>query len=582
MSCRTGKNCRSGTAVRKRKRFGCAGTAVSGRCVGEKEDCAGGEAEAEESGGIGVTSGEGGIGFPEPGPITAEEETGEPVPVESLCQVVFLGMHDSLDPQTTDPRYARYMQNVYSLDSRMGTRIVGRPGFVQTGTQLGGAGARRVQGIYQFTKINGTEYTVAIVGGKFYTYNWGTDTWTEDTPGAATISTTATCYFTTFADVLVVSDGTNTPWKWDGTNDTVLSNAPVIYGQPVVYYAKLFGIKNTERSTIVWSEENDPTTGYEAGGYNNAWTLGQTEQEPLFVLIPSNEALFYLRARSIGAIRGAVNDDFINSATREGISTSIGSKSPNGIAIGQETACFMDSDNQVHTLNITSGNLDTNIWPKLRETISGWDETQTGDSRAVYDPTTGLFLVGAVADGGTECNRYVAIDSETYEVQGVWTGWTSTAMAVVKNASGQPVIMHGTENGYIYVHGLPSGSTWNDQNNATDGGTAAIAHEVKGSILGSSMFQEKRFHRWDVLIWLETANSSSLSLSYRTQRGTATAQTKSASLASYPNEYHISVGLLGAGRWIEPRITHSSGSERFGLERWCVQATPYSVEPDVP
>ena len=28
--------------------------------------------------------------------------------------------------------------------------------------------------VYQFTKLAGTEYTVAIVGGKFYTFNWGT------------------------------------------------------------------------------------------------------------------------------------------------------------------------------------------------------------------------------------------------------------------------------------------------------------------------------------------------------------------------------------------------------------------------
>lgn len=119
------------------------------------------------------------------------------MPAEALCQTVFLGMHDSQDPQTADPKYAKYLQNVYSLDSQMGTRIVGRPGFIQTGTQLGSGGNRRVQGIYQFTKIDGTEYTVAIVGGKFYKYTWGTDTWTEDTPGAATISTSATCYFTT-------------------------------------------------------------------------------------------------------------------------------------------------------------------------------------------------------------------------------------------------------------------------------------------------------------------------------------------------------------------------------------------------
>lgn len=521
----------------------------------------------------------GGYGIVEFQSVTPGPEA-DVVPAEPLCQTVFMGMHDSQDAQTADPKYAKYLQNTYALDSEMGTRIVGRPGFIQTGSQLGAGGARRVQGIYQFTKIDGTEYTVAIVGGKFYKYTWATDTWTEDTPGAATISTTAPCYFTTFADVLIVSDGVNTPWKYDGTDDTVLTNCPVLYGPPRVYYAKLFGVKNTERSTIVWSVENDPTTGYEAGGYNDAWTLGQTDQDPIYVLIPSNEALYYLRSRSIGAVRGAVDADFQNSGTREGVSTSVGTKSPDGVCIGDDTAYFMDADNRIMALDLHAGRLDDKIWVKLQETYGGWDETKADKNRSCFDPITGLALVGAVNDGDTECSRYVALDTTTHEPQGIWQGWTATAMATVRNASGQPVIMHGTANGYIYVHGLPDGTTWNDRNNAADGGTLAISHDVKGAILGSTIYEEKRFLRWDVLTWAET--DMALTLQYTTQRGTPSSQSKTISTTGYPKEYHVSVGLSGAGRWIVPEITHSNGSERFGLERWCVQATPYSVEPDVP
>lgn len=560
--------CRTGSSVDTPRTFGCSGSTLSGRCLG------GGGAVGEPPGGFGI------VAFKEEAIAPQPEQVGEPIVADALCQTVFMGMHDSQDAQTADPKYALYLQNTYALDSGMGTRIIGRPGFVQTGTQLGDSGHRRVQGIYQFTKLDGTEYTCAIVGGKFYKYTWGTDTWTEDTPGSATISQTAGCYFTTFADVLIVSDGVNTPWQYDGSTDTVLTNCPVLYGPPRVYYAKLFGVKNSERSTIVWSIENDPTTGYEAGGYNDAWTLGQTDQDPIYVLIPSNEALYYLRSRSIGAVRGAVDADFQNSGTREGVSTSIGTKSPDGVCVGDNTAYFMDADNRIMALDLSSGRLDDKIWVKLQETYGGWDETKASLGRACFDPITGLALVGVVNDGDSECNRYVVIDTNTHEPQGIWQGWTSTAMATVKNASGQPVIMHGTANGYIYVHGLPDGSTWNDQNNTTDGGTLAISHDVKGSILGSTMYEEKRFLRWDILLWLETANA--LTLQYATQRGTPTAQTKSLSAPASAREYHISAGINGAGRWIVPEITHSNGSEKFGLERWCIQAVPYSVEPDVP
>jgi hypothetical protein len=507
-----------------------------------------------------------------------------PLPSEQLCQLVFKGMRDSEDPQVADPQYAKLLQNVYPIDSGMGARVVGRPGYAVLGAQLGTGATRRVQGFYQFTKLNGTEYTICIAGGKFYVLTWGTSTWTEDTPAAATISTTAQCYFVTIADKVVISDGVNTPWTWDGAADAVLTNCPVLYGQPTIYYAKLFGIKNTERSTIVWCEEGDPTTGYEAGGYNNAWTLGQTDQDPLFGIRGSNEALYYWRERSIGSIRGAVDADFINSGTQEGVSTTVGTKSPDGIVVGPDDFYFMDADGKPRSLSIGGGRLDDRTWRYLRETIPDFDESKLDKSHAVYDPHKNLVLLGCVLDGSTECDRYVAVDVASGEIAGLWysttAGWTATAMGMVKNASKVPVILHGTDNGYVYLHGLPTGSTWNDAANATDGGTAAISHAVTGSALGATMYVDRKFMRWDISLWCET--DMALTLSYTTQRGTPTAQTKTVDLSSFPVEYHIAIGLNGNGRWIVPSISHSSGSERFGLERWCVRAVTYSTEPGIP
>jgi len=562
MTCRA----KGSAAVAEALPKGCSGSAVSGDCLK----------------GAGIGAGGGGLGVQLP-VQQFDVETPEalmPLESQSLCQLVFKGMRDSEDPQTADPQYAKLIQNAYPIDSGLNARVVGRPGFAQIGAQLGTGSTRRVQGFYQFTKLNGTEYTICIAGGKFYTLNWGTSTWTEDTPSAATISTTATCYFVTLADVVVISDGVNTPWKWDGSTDTLLSNCPVLYGQPTVYYAKLFGIKNTERSTIVWSEENDPTTGYEAGGYNKAWTLGQTDQAPLYAVRGSNEVLYYWRERGIGAIRGAVDDDFQNSGTREGVSTTVGCKSPNGIVVGNDKFYFIDADGRPRSLTVSGGSLDDQTWRYLRETISDFDESKLDKSRAVYDPQTDLVLLGCVLDAATECNRYIALDTASGEIAGIWLGWTSTAMGVVKNASGVPVILHGTDNGNVYLHGLPTGSTWNDISTTADGGTAAISHVVTGSYLGAHMSATRKFLRWDIVTWAET--DMALTLTYTTPRGTPTAQTKTVDLSTFPVEYHIAVGLLGDGRWILPSISHSSGTQRFGLERWCVQAVPYSTEPGVP
>jgi len=574
MTCRA----KGSSPIAKQPRLGCSGSTISARC----------------GGGVGG-SGVAGLEIPKQTFELPTPEALMPQPSESLCQLIFKGMHDSEDPQTADPLYAQLLQNCYPIGAEFGARVVGRPGFSQTGQKLGtvtgafgsgfdsafgGKSGTRVQGIYQYTQLDGTEYTIVIAGGEFYTYNWSTGVFTADTPSSASISSTNTCYFVTINDKVVISDGTNTPWTWDGTTDVVLSNCPVLYGQPTIYYAKLFGIKNTERSTIVWSEEADPTTGYEAGGYNNAWTLGQTDQEPLYAIRGSNEALFYWRERSIGSIRGAVDADFVNSGTREGVSATIGCKSPDGITEGPDAFYFFDADFRPRILDMSSGRLDTATWKRIQETIPDWDEAQLGQSRAVFDPQTNLALLGAISDGSAESDQYLTIDVLSGEIAGLWTGWTATAMGMVKDGNGKPRIMHGTENGYLYAHGLPSGSEWSDDNAPTDGGLRAITHKVTGGHLGAHMYAERKFLRWDINLWMET--DMDLSLYYKTPRGTSTTQTKSVSVSSYPREQHISVGLNGDGRWILPTIEHSVIGQEFGLERWCVRAITYGQEPEIP
>lgn len=514
--------------------------------------------------------------------VPRERESNVPIPSQVEAQVGYRGMNDALDPFTGVKDYAVLIQNAYPLDPERPSRIIGRPGCSQAGAQLGSAGNRRVQGIHQYTKLDGTEYTVAVVGGKFYSYNWGTSTWTEDTPSAATISTSAEVYFVTFADVLIVSDGTNKPWKWDGTDDTVLTNASVMYGQPAVYYAKLFGIKNTERSTLIWSEEADPTTGYEAGGFNNAWTLGQTDQNQIFAIRGTNEALYYFRARSIGAISGAVTTTFTTDGTQEGVSGTVGTSSPDGVVLVKNRLYFVDSLTRPQSLNTFGGGF-AESWRSLRETISGWTSDQTAKYRAVYYEPADLVLLGVVADG-TECDTFVAMSTVNEGIMGIWNGFGNvTAMALVKNGDGDLVVMHGTENGYIYVHGLPSGSQWTDALNATDGGTTAIEHIVDSGFMHSSLGVDQLFDRVDGSFWLET-NISNATFSYTTSRGAPQGQPFHVKAATglMPLERHKAIGLDGQGRWIRPKLTHQNGTDRFGFIGWSVRSVPLRTDPGIP
>src|SRR3989442_776068 len=94
-----------------------------------------------------------------------------------LTQVSFAGMRDSLDPSTAEPRKAILLENVYPSDTFQAAATVGRPGFQQSGTVL--VSGSRVQGIAQFTRLDGTETTVAVCNGGLYTFNWTTRVWTN-------------------------------------------------------------------------------------------------------------------------------------------------------------------------------------------------------------------------------------------------------------------------------------------------------------------------------------------------------------------------------------------------------------------
>lgn len=512
----------------------------------------------------------------------------------------YTGMRDSLDPSTSsDPSKAFLLQNVCPVEQDKPTAFVGRPGCQQAGSQLGGAGARTGQLIYQFTKLSGTEYTVAIVGGKFYTFDWSSRAWTNVvtaanfTTAGITLSSTARCRAITIADKMLVTDGVNTPFLWDGTSGagglTKLTNCPVIYGQPTIYYAKNFVIKNVERRTIDWSEENDATTGYEAGGYNNSWTLGQTDQEALYAVRGSNEAIYYWRARSTGAISGAVTTTFKTDGTREGVSETVGTTSPDAIVDYENQFFFLDADGRPHVL-IPGGGVKP-IWQDLKETLTGLDTTLLSSAVGVFDPTLRLVLFGVAELGQSVPSAILVYNPVLQAPVAVWRGFTFNTFGIVKNASGTPLLMHLSSDGYAYDHGATLSS------DALNAGTQAITHIVESPHLGVDTRVDKRFRRVDTL-FRAASNLTGLSFSYTTPRGLSSSQSATVSgsqsaqwdvaqwdvnvWSSTNIEQHVSVGQNGLGRWIREKITHATASENFGFINQTVEAEAVTDSPRNP
>lgn len=515
-----------------------------------------------------------------------------------------IGLRDALDPQiSSDPKRAFVIENMYPLELDKPSAFVGRPGFDQAGSQLGAANKRAGQLVCQFTKKDGTEYTVGIVGGQgIYTYNWSTEAWSQVvtvanlTTASITLSETARCYAVTFADKLVISDGVNKPFAWDGTAGagglTSLTAASVWYGQPTVYYNKIIAIQNADRTVIEWSEENDPTIGYETAPYSNAWQLIQTATGRLFRVEGTNDALYFFREGSIGKITGAVTPDFQSDGTREGVDETVGTRSPSG-AVSRDGRVFFLSD-RGRPYSIVPGQVGAEPhWEDIHETLRSVDtaSAQLAEAITIYDPSTQLVLFGITERGQSDPSAIIAFNPVLNVPVSVWRGNTFQALAVVKNADGVPVLMHLSADGYAYDHGIPlTGSLWSDKLNA---GTQAIRHTIEGPHIGAGTRDEKRYVRADFLLRAD-GNVTSLSIRHETPYGASTAQTGSLSgsgarydIAIYDTdvyaydtvERHKPFGLNAVGRWLRVRVQHEVVDEVFGFVNGSVEMVPAGDAP---
>ena len=512
----------------------------------------------------------------------------------------YLGMRDSLDPTASVPELARLLRNVYPKEPDLNGRCVGRPGFSQLGAQLGGGGD--VQFLGQFTTLAGVEYTIAIVGGKFYTLNWSNSTWTEVVTAAnfssasITVSSSARFYAVVFANTMVFTDGVNKPWTWTGASGagglTPLTNAAVAFGPLAVYYAKLVMIKNTDRSAIIWSEEAAANTGYEAGGFNNAWTLGQTDQNPLTCVLAANESLYVFRDASITEIFGEVTPDFSSTGTRESVSSTVGTRSPGSVFFVGRNILFADNRGRTHMIRPGGGVVP--LFEDFIENLKRADSTKLDEIEGYLDPTLDLAIMAYEETGASDRSMQLCyhahIGVHAPQASAVFDGYTFTRVGEVKNAAGDARILHGSTDGYVYLHGTTT--TWNDGFNS---GSLDIRHDIHTHFVRYSPQIEAFFDRADLMIEALTDTSLSIRSETNAQLNSTVvaAVTGGAALwdvalwdvdvwAADAVMQHVSVGIFAHGAYCALRISHQSGVERFGFVSGTIRGRPVDRYPLMP
>lgn len=517
-----------------------------------------------------------------------------PQALPPLAAGPFTSLWDGADPTAAPPGAAKVLANVYCAPDGPGAPVVGRPGFGLLGSAaapLGSVGVRTVQFIGEFTSLSGTTRSIAIVGGKFYTVNWGTEVWTETltaahfaaaTGGAVTLSTTARFGAAVLGNQIVFSDGTNTMWMWNGTAGgglTKLVNAPVLLPASMcVYYSKLFGIKATARGTMVWSEERDPATGYDVGGYNNAWDFDVTGTQPLTALAATNESLYVFRAREIASVTGRVNDDFETSGTRAAVSENIGTS---GFVLSTARGVwFCDTDGRPHL--IAPGGGVVPLWQGCAETLQGINRTALGAVCIVPHPEIDAVLIGlplGQASGPSHWLVYRQNGDTLALLVGIWSGWTSQTAGLCLDANGRPTLVHGGDgDGFLYDHGHTDGARWDDTRVITGTEvTTPIAHIVTAHPVRPTVDMDVSWQRWTWLVRavsegpyttrVRVPRGQNAPLSVTITGGTGSrlgvGRTGSFVLAGEVGEGRVVVGLNQTGRWLEPTLSHSEAGQRF-------------------
>lgn len=553
-----------------------------------------------------------------------------------LASGPWVGVRDATDPivspggagEGDGVNYLLSAVNMYLAAGPFGRAWVGRPGIVPLGANTSGGGIWDTiwdtiwgdlwsttapyavlvgggtgQAISTWTKADGTRYTIAICGGRFFTLNWATGVWTEVitaanlTSKSVSLSASSRVALVPFAGVLVVSDGVNTPWTWDGTTGaggvTKLTNAPVFYGPPRVYYAKLCGIKAVERNTWVWSEEAQPNVGYEAGGYNNAWTLGlATNANVLTGMAATNEALIFYRDRSITTVTGALNRDFQTAGTRSSVDETIGTTAPWAVQILSNIVFAPDADARPH--GVVLGADIQRLWKDCEVISREVIRSSLANAQTVRMLATNVALMGVGLSSSTD-DTLMVFDLTTGQYMGYWNGLRMDCLGEVIDDTGNPrVACFGAGTGVPYVFELPSTGTFSDQ---VSTGTVAISHSVKPRFLFRDLDREIIVDR--ISFGLGTVGTSQCSIGYDTTRATfdplsiALAATSTggvydvavydtAMYASDQKDRRAEVGCMGMGRWVVPEFRHTVLAETCSVTDCRVTAFEVGADPDIP
>jgi hypothetical protein len=547
------------------------------------------------------------------------------------------GVYDSRSEKAERDGDAPLLINLMPSDPVRGGPVYLRQGRAPLGNAATaprlGSGSHLVQWMGEVTTTVGGSTCVAIADGEIWSVAQSLGTVTKLvstanlTTAGITLASNIAVKCVAFNGALVVAgiNSANAPFTWDGSSGSgglvKLTNAPTSTQDATVYYAKLFFLKS-DHLTLSWSEENQPNTGYEAGGYNNAWELTQTSNDLISGIIGTNEGLYYGRQTSVGVIRGAVSSTFSTDGVHDSVHIGGGPDSFPFFAYVGGTLFWMTLSGTIYAYR---GGEVTEVTAQLPR-IYGYESLTQHASNYISLPVYGAGEEGLgaavpqylLADpytqrlyaefGSTSGGRWVHVyDAQTLKLLSLWSYGTTNDRIVTtwpqkfqfaatrQVSGGATTYLYVDDAGYVFQQllAVQSTSVATNKSVTADYTEAGVGTGVVGTLIGPmhgwSTNVEWQFDRIDVLTDVMSSSGYGVTLHYLTSRlhksTLNSGQSQSGGGSNTPFEKHLAFGLNANGRWIRPVITltgstsTTAGNQPPQLFGYSITAYPVSAAP---
>ena len=112
--------------------------------------------------------------------------------------------------------------------------------------------------------------------------------------------------FETCVNYMVAFSGVDEPWKWNGTVESPLNNAPADGRYPVLHKEKIFVTLVTDPSCLVWSDSFQPEEWPEV----NYWYIKQGDGDEITNITKFIGELIIFKRRSIHSLKGTDMENF--------------------------------------------------------------------------------------------------------------------------------------------------------------------------------------------------------------------------------------------------------------------------------